>query len=132
MQRRDGNEDVDFEDGFALSLVPVAVGYAIAHYIGMAVFEGQQLLIQLSDPLDRGWNLFGKADDYVDYRVVSPTVMAAIQALGIAGGHLAGVIVGHDRALATLRRKDDVTGQVPLVVLLASLTAIALVLLVEA
>ena len=63
---------------------------------------------------------------------VSPTVMAAIQALGIAGGHLAGVIVGHDRALATLRRKDDVTGQVPLVVLLASLTAIALVLLVEA
>ena len=97
----------------------------------MAVFEGQQLLIQLSDPLDRGWNLFGKADDYVDYRVVSPTVMAAIQALGIAGGHLAG-----DRrarpCLATLRRKDDVTGQVPLVVLLASLTAIALVLLVEA
>ena len=76
--------------------------------------------------------MFGKADDYVDYRVVSPTVMAAIQALGIAGGHLAGVIVGHDRALATLRRKDDVTGQVPLVVLLASLTAIALVLLVEA
>ena len=85
----------------------------------------------LSDPLDQGWNLFGKADDYVDYRVVSPTAMAAIQALGIAGGHLAGVIVGHDRALATLRKKDDVTGQVPLVVL-ASLTAIALVLLVEA
>ena len=53
----DGNVDVDFEDGFALSLVPVAVGYAIAHYIGMAVFEGQQLLIQLSDPLDQGWNL---------------------------------------------------------------------------
>ena len=69
----------------SLSLVPVAVGYAIAHYIGMAVFRGQQLLIQLSDPLDRGWNLFGKADDYVDYRVVSPTVMAAIQALGMGG-----------------------------------------------
>tara|TARA_Y100001970_G_scaffold251882_1_gene325171 strand:- start:7667 stop:8263 length:597 start_codon:yes stop_codon:yes gene_type:complete len=132
MQRRDENVDADFEDGFALSLVPVAVGYAVAHYIGMAVFEGQQLLIQLSDPLDQGWNLFGKANDYVDYRVMSPTAMAAIQALGIAGGHLAGVIVGHDRALATLRKKDDVTGQVPLVVLLASLTAIALILLVEA
>ena len=58
--------------------------------------------------------------------------MATIQALGIVGGHLAGVMVGHDRALATLRKKDDVSGQVPLVVLLASLTAIALVLLVEA
>jgi hypothetical protein len=58
--------------------------------------------------------------------------MAAIQAFGIIGGHLAGVMVGHDRALATLRKKDDVTGQLPLVILLASLTAIALVLLVEA
>jgi len=131
MQRRDGNDDADFEDGFALSLVPVAVGYAIAHYIGMAVFEGQKLFIQMSDPFDRGWNLLGSADGYINYRVVGPTVLAAIQALGIVGGHLAGVIVGHDRALATLRKKDDVTGQLPLVILLASLTAIALILLVE-
>ena len=131
MQRRDENDDADFDDGFALSLVPVAVGYAIAHYIGMAVFEGQQLFIQMSDPFDRGWNLFGTADGYVNYRVIGPTAMAAIQALGIIGGHLAGVMVGHDRALATLRKKDDVTGQLPLVILLASLTAIALILLVE-
>ena len=132
MQRRDGNDDADFEDGFALSLVPVAVGYAVAHYFGMAVFEGQQLFIQMSDPFDRWWNLFGSADGYINYRVVGPTAMAAIQAFGIIGGHLAGVMVGHDRALATLRKKDDVTGQLPLVILLASLTAIALVLLVEA
>jgi len=131
MQRRDGNEDIDFEDGFALSLVPVAVGYAIAHYIGMAVFEGQQLFIQMSDPFDRGWNLFGTADGYINYRIVGPTFMAVIQALGIVGGHLAGVMVGHDRALATLRKKDDLTGQLPLVILLASLTAIALILLVD-
>jgi len=131
MQRRDENDDADFDDGFALSLVPVAVGYAIAHYIGMAVFEGQQLFIQMSDPFDRGWNLFGTADGYVNYRVIGPTAMAAIQALGIIGGHLAGVMVGHDRALATLRKKDDVTGQLPLVILLASLTALALILLVE-
>jgi hypothetical protein len=57
--------------------------------------------------------------------------MAAIQALGIVGGHLAGVMVGHDRALATLRKKEDLTGQLPLVILLASLTAIALILLVD-
>ena len=131
MQRRDGNDDADFEDGFALSLVPVAVGYAIAHYIGMAVFEGQQLLIQMSDPFDRGWNLFGTADEYVNYRIVGPTVLAAIQALGIVGGHLAGVLVGHDRSLAILRKKDDLSGQLPLVILLASLTGIALMLLVE-
>ena len=39
---------------------------------------------------------------------------------------------GHDRALVTLRKKDDLTSQLPLVILLASLTAIALILLVEA
>ena len=131
MQRRDGNDDADFEDGFAFSLVPVAVGYAVAHYIGMAVFEGQQLIIQMSDPFDRGWNLFGTADGYINYRILGPTAMAAIQALGIVGGHLAGVMVGHDRALATLRKKEDLTGQLPLVILLASLTAIALILLVD-
>ncbi len=97
----------------------------------MAVFEGQQLIIQMSDPFDRGWNLFGTADGYVNYRIVGPTAMAAIQALGIVGGHLAGVMVGHDRALATLRKKEDLTGQLPLVILLASLTAIALILLVD-
>jgi len=127
-----GGGGADFEDGFALSLVPVAVGYAIAHYIGMGVFEGQQLLIQISDPFDRGWNLFGTADEYVNYRLIGPTVIAVVQALGIIGGHVAGVMVGHDRALATLRRKEDLSGQVPLVLLLASLTAIALILLVEA
>ena len=132
MQRKDGNDDPDFEDGFALSLVPVAVGYGIAHYVGMAVFEGQQLLIQMSDPLDRGWNLFGTADEYVNYRLIGPTLIAVVQAFGIVGGHFAGVVVGHDRALSTLRRKDDLGSQVPLVVLLASLTAIALILLVEA
>ncbi len=132
MQRKDDNDDADFEDGFALSLVPVAVGYAIAHYIGMGVFEGQQLLIQISDPFDQGWNLFGTADEYVNYRIVGPTFIAVVQALGIVGGHVAGVMVGHDRALATLRRKEDLSGQVPLVLLLASLTAIALILLVEA
>jgi len=41
-------------------------------------------------------------------------------------------MVGHDRTLTTLKNKDDVSGQVPLVLLLASLTAIALLLLVEA
>jgi heme/copper-type cytochrome/quinol oxidase subunit 2 len=131
MQRKDDNDDADFEDGFALSLVPVAVGYAIAHYIGMGVFEGQQLLIQISDPFDRGWNLFGTAGEYVNYRFVGPTLIAVVQALGIVGGHVAGVMVGHDRALATLRRKEDLSGQVPLVLLLASFTAIALILLVE-
>ena len=40
-------------------------------------------------------------------------------------------MVGHDRALATLRKKEDLTGQLPLVILLASLTAIALILLVD-
>ena len=132
MQRKDENEDPMFEDGFAISLVPVLVGYGIAHYFSMAVFEGQFLLIQASDPFGLGWDLFGTRTDYVNYRIVSSTTIAAVQASGIIAGHIAGVVVGHDRALESLKKRESLAAQLPLVALLVALTMIALLLLVEA
>ena len=132
MQRKDENEDPMFEDGFAVSLVPVLVGYGIAHYFSMAIFEGQFLLIQASDPFGLGWDLFGTRTNYVNYRIVSSTTIAAVQALGIIAGHVAGVVVGHDRALESLKKRESLAAQLPLVALLVALTIIALLLLVEA
>jgi hypothetical protein len=132
MQRKDENEDPMFEDGFAVSLVPVLVGYGIAHYFSMAIFEGQFLLIQASDPFGLGWDLFGTRTNYVNYRIVSSTTIAAVQASGIIAGHVAGVVVGHDRALESLKKRESLAAQLPLVALLVALTIIALLLLVEA
>ena len=132
MQRAAGTDNADFDDIFALALLPVAVGYSVAHYFSLAVFEGQFLLIQASDPFGQRWNLFGTRTDYVDYQLISTTVVAWVQALGIIVGHLAGVLVGHDRAVAELPKKNFERSQQPLVALMVAMTCFGLLLLVEA
>ena len=42
-------------------LVPVAVGYLVAHYLGYLLVEGQRIVVALSDPLQQGWDLLGTA-----------------------------------------------------------------------
>lgn len=132
MQRLAGTDDERYDDIFALALLPVAVGYSIAHYFSLAVFEGQFLLIQASDPFGQRWNLFGTRTDYVNYTLISTTAVAWVQALGIIVGHLAGVVVGHDRAVAELPDRDFERSQLPLVGLMVTLTCFGLLLLVEA
>jgi len=100
---------------FAHSLVPIIVGYMVAHYLTFFVEYGQQTLIQLSDPLSNGANLLGTADWSVNYWFSDhPTVLATIKVLAIVGGHVLGVVAAHDRALRVLPTRHQLTGQLPL------------------
>ena len=54
------------------SLVPIVVGYAIAHYATLLIVEGQRVVVNLSDPLGRGWNVFGTADLAREHRDLQP------------------------------------------------------------
>ena len=132
MQRAAQTDNPTYDDVFALALLPVAVGYSIAHYFSLAVFEGQFLMIQASDPFGQRWDLFGTRTDYVNYTAVSTTAVAWLQALGIIVGHLAGVLVGHDRAVAELPERNFERSQQPLVALMVAMTCFGLLLLVEA
>ncbi len=42
-------------------LLPIAVGYLIAHYLTYLLIDGQRILIAISDPFQKGWDLFGTA-----------------------------------------------------------------------
>ncbi|HWI03630.1 MAG TPA: hypothetical protein VNT52_07375, partial [Acidimicrobiales bacterium] len=75
---------------FVHSLVPIAFAYALAHYFSLLVFEGQSAIALASDPLGRGWDLFGTAGNPVNFTLVSTTVIAYVQASGIIAGHVAG------------------------------------------
>ena len=67
-------------------MVPIVVGYAIAHYATLLIVEGQRTAINLSDPLGRGWNVFGSAEMGVNSAVFShPTGVALIQLGAIVG-----------------------------------------------
>lgn len=85
---------------FAHSLVPISLGYAIAHYFSLVAFDGQLFLRFASDPMALGWDLFGTADNGIDFTVVSTATIAFVQVAAIVVGHVAGVVLAHDRAVA--------------------------------
>ena len=112
---------------FAHSLVPIAVGYVVAHYFSMLLFEGQHTVILASDPLVTGANWFSTAELGVDYQLVSPTTIANVQVLGVVVGHVLGVFAAHDRAVRILRR--SMVAQLPLLVAMVGFTVGGLTLL---
>ena len=117
---------------FVHSLVPIAFAYALAHYFSLLLFEGQSAVALASDPLGRGWDLFGTAGNAVNFTLVSTTVIAYVQASGIVAGHVAGVVVAHDRALAVFPAKDATRSQYPLLAAMVLFTVGGLALLLGA
>ena len=99
----------------AHSVVPIIVGYMVAHYLTFFVEVGQLTLIQASDPSGTGANLFGTADWQINYWLsLHPSFLASVKVLAIVTGHVLGVIAAHDRALQLLPPRHQVTGQLPL------------------
>ncbi len=119
-------------DPFLHTLVPIALAYAVAHYFSLAVFEGQGALALLSDPLGRGWDLLGTAERAIDYRAVSPAAIAWVQATAIVVGHVTGVVLGHDRAIAMFDEHQADRSQRPLVGVMVAYTVGGLALLLGA
>jgi hypothetical protein len=81
----------------ARALVPVAVAWFVATYLSLLLVQGQVLVAVASDPLGRGWDLFGTADRVVDFGIVSDPVFVALQWSVLAGGHALGVLVDRSR-----------------------------------
>ncbi len=92
---------------FALSLVPIALVYAVAHYFSLFVLQGQFIAPLASDPLGRGWDLFGTADVIPDITILTPNTIWYVQAASLVIGHVAGLAVAHDRAVAIFRDRGD-------------------------
>ena len=114
---------------FAPSVVPVALGYVVAHYYSFFVVEGQRAFIRLSDPLGIGANWLGTSHLQPSYVLASPTIVADVQVAAIVVGHVLGVVVAHDRAVKLFPRSRAVLGQIPLLVLMVALTCGGLFLL---
>lgn len=86
-------------DRYAPSLVPIAAGYAIAHYFSLFLLDGQMTWILASDPFAQGVDLFGTLGRPVDYNLVGPRLISVVQAVSIVGAHLVALVLAHDRAV---------------------------------
>lgn len=114
---------------FAHSLIPVALGYVVAHYFSFLLFEGQVALVLISDPFGLGWDLFGTSQQWVNYFLVSPTTIGWVQIGAVVIGHILGLTVAHDRALALFNARDAVRTQIPIAVLMVGITLTGVLLL---
>jgi hypothetical protein len=115
---------------FVHSLVPILVGYTVAHYFSLLVFQGQAGYILASDPLDSGWDLFGTADWRINFLLVSTSTIALVQVGAIVAGHIVGVVSAHDRAMAVFPPRDKVRGQYLLLTTMVFYTLCGIALLV--
>lgn len=114
---------------FAHTLAPIALAYAFAHYFTLVIYEGQFLLAALGDPFDLGWDLLGLAGREVDYTLISPTAVWYVQLAAVIAGHVGGVVLAHDRALADFPGIRAVRSQYPMLALMVVLTMLALFIL---
>jgi hypothetical protein len=88
---------------FAHSLVPIALAYVVAHYFSLLATQGQAIFYLMSDPLGTGANYFGTSQTTIDYTIFPATTIWYVQVAALVIGHVAGLILAHDRALVTFK-----------------------------
>ena len=111
----------------AHSLVPIVIGYILAHYLQSLVEQGQEAVLALGDPLGRGWNVLWLSDAHPVYVMSDhPTVTVTLKVAFVLGGHLLGVAAAHDASLRLLPRRHQLTGQLTMMVLMVFYTFLGL------
>jgi len=114
---------------FAHSLVPIVFAYAVAHYFSFLLIEGQIGLARLSDPFGFGWDLFGTSGWVVNLTLLSATLVWYVQVLAIVAGHIGGVVLAHDRAIAMFDAAFALRTQYALLAVMVLFTASGLLIL---
>jgi hypothetical protein len=104
-----------------LSLVPIAVGYTLAHYLSLLIVEAPRGVLLLSGSPATGWD-----------PQPAPAAIATAQIALILIGHAIGVIVAHDRSLASAPQRPTLAvlaDELPLVLFMIACTWTGLFLL---
>jgi hypothetical protein len=119
-------------EAFAHSLIPIAVGYHIAHYFTLFVFQSQDVVRLASDPFGTGADYLDTGTYRIDFNVISPNAIWAVQVGAIVLAHVVGLMLAHDRALQLARHsRHAVRSQYPMLVLMVLLTVSGLWFLSE-
>jgi hypothetical protein len=112
------------------SVVPIVVGYIVAHYLSFFVAEGIAFVQEVGDPLSRGWSLTSWAAGINKYTIYEyPTALAVTKVLAVVTGHVLGVVAAHDRSVRLLPRARSLVGQLPMLVVMVCYTLTGLWLL---
>ena len=126
---------------FVHSLVPIALAYTAAHYLTLLLYQGQALVrvswpplgFLASNPLgEDGVDIFGTATEAINYGIIGATTTWYYQVGFVVLGHVAALILAHDRALAIYDdAKVAVRSQYWMLVVMVGFTSLALWLLAQ-
>jgi hypothetical protein len=122
----------DLAPRFAFTLVPIAIGYHLAHYLTYLLIQGQRVIPLLSDPFGFGWNLLGTAGYRVDIGVVGARFAWYSAVVAIVVGHILAVYLAHVLAVRSFTgRTEAVRSQYPMLALMVGYTAVSLWILAQ-
>jgi hypothetical protein len=114
----------------ALTLLPIAAGYVVAHNFSTFVLQGQRVFALLSDPFGRQWDLFGTASFYPDIAWLDARATWFIAVAAIVAGHVASIWWSHRVVLAAgMAPRRASFALLPLTGLMVAYTAVSLLLL---
>lgn len=117
-------------------LIPIAIGYLIAHYLTFVLFDSQRIVLLVTDPFGLGWDLLGVGEFEPATGWLPGAVAWSLQLVVVVGGHVIGAWAGHAVALREAAGPDGRISpaearavrlrQVPLALLMVGLTALTL------
>ncbi|MEO8468124.1 MAG: hypothetical protein ABI573_00490 [Chloroflexota bacterium] len=113
-------------------LLPIAIGYLVAHYFTYLMIDGQRIVVALSDPLQRGADYFGTSSFEPTGAWLPPALVWGLQVVAVVGGHMVGAWAGHVVASREAGRHGQSTArqirtrQIPLAIVMVALTTLTL------
>ena len=117
---------------FVFTLIPIALAYHLAHFFSFLLVQGQLIIPLMSDPLGRGWDLFGSAGYKVDISLVNARTAWLVSVAAIVIGHIFAVYLAHIIALRAIpKRHLAIRSQYPMMVLMVGYTMISLWILAQ-
>lgn len=126
----DGPRTLELARAFAPTLIPIALAYVLAHYVGLLSYQGQALAYLLSDPLGDGSDYLGTASATIDYTWISATAIWYVQVAALVLGHAVGLALAHERALVMFpRARTAARSQYWMLAVMVTFTSLALWLL---
>lgn len=93
-----GPEAAELMTAFVFSLVPIALAYHFAHYLGFLLIQGQLIIPLASDPFGAGADLFGTAGYVVNIAITNARFIWFFAVTSIVVGHIIAVYLAHLRA----------------------------------
>ena len=93
-------ERAAFSGIFVGSLIPIAIVYSLSHYFSRSSTRANSSSHCSPIPTRQGWNVLGTAGFEPNLTLLTPNTIWYTQVTVLVIGHVLGLIVAHDRAVA--------------------------------